>query len=87
MTITKKTAFQERGYWIEGREDFDGEREIEFYAKVYPIGSEFGIDGGRISKLEIRLGYDKILNYDRGWDIEPTEEVKPLYEAIIREYN
>ena len=92
MTITKKKAFQERGEWIEGRMEFDEERDLTFCAKVYeadwgPDGSPYGIEGGKISKLEIRIGSEAIARYDRGWDIEVPEEAKPFYDAIISEFN
>lgn len=54
-------------------------------AKVYDEGSEFGINGGRISKLAI---WDEkkryIVNYDREWDIEPkTVKAQQALEAIL----
>ena len=93
MTITKKAAFQERGVWITGREEFDEDRDLTFQAKVYeptwgPDGSEFGIESGKIVKLEIRLGDEVIARFDRGfWDIEVPEEAMPLYAAICAEFN
>lgn len=88
MNYTTKPAFQNLGTWIEGSEDFDGELTLKFTAKVFETGSEeYGIDGGKISKLEIRLGNEILCNYDRGWDTEPTEEVKPLYESILAQFN
>ena len=41
---------------------------IAFQAKVYDEGSEFGIDGGKISKLWIQ----DICNYNREWDERPN---------------
>ena len=59
--------------------------------KVYEIGSQFGIDGGRISKLWIkRNGLKEVVvcNYDRGWDIRPiNEEAKTVFQMIIDKYN
>ena len=48
-------------------------------AKVYGIGSEYGIDGGRISKLQICTGakWDHtkaIYGYDRGLDYDGCPE-------------
>lgn len=65
--------------WEEGTFAIDN---VEFFyiAKVFPLGSEFGINGGRISKLQI---YNKddfengctwddcIVHYDRGWNVKP----------------
>ena len=56
-------------------------------AKVFEEGSHFGINEGRISKLEIRRDKQILLNYDRDWDIKPNKEVKPVYERILAEFN
>lgn len=51
-------------------------------------GSEFGIDGGRISKLECRADGRTILNYDRGWDMEPETELGyQAYAILIARFN
>lgn len=83
----EKTVFQSYGTWVKGREEFNEELDITFCAKVFAEGSSFGIDGGRISKLEIRLGNEILCSYDRGWDIEPSEEVTPFYESILAQFN
>lgn len=49
--------------------------------------SQYGIDGGRISKLWIRKNGKVLCNYDRGWDVNPDKSVKDLYDKIIRTYN
>ena len=88
MTITTKPAFQGLGTWITGTTDFDGERELRFQAKVFEEPSEdYGINGGKISKLEIRIGKEIIANYDRGWDIEVSEEAQAFYESILAQFN
>ncbi len=53
--------------------------------KRYDEPSEFGIDGGRISKLTL---IDKdtgtfAANYDRDWDIEPETEEADIAVAIL----
>ena len=66
------------------------ENEIFTYcAKVYEEPSEdYGIEGGKISKLEIRLGDFPVVRYDRGWDIEPEDEASQLaYAILIKEFN
>ncbi len=52
--------------WTEG--ETDGYR---WYAKVYDVGSGWGIDGGRVSKLSISdSGDTEVYNYDRGLDFD-----------------
>ena len=60
----------------------------EYWVKHFDEGSEFGINGGRISKLAIRGQQSRwLVNYDRSWDQHPTKEVKPIYEKLIEMYN
>lgn len=60
-----------------------------FSAKVYCIGSDYGIHKGRTSKLLVHLGaYEQsrknwIANYDRGWDVRPTKEHQKSVDRII----
>lgn len=59
-----------------------------FCIKHFEKGSEFGIDEGRISKLEIRRNGKIIANYDRGWDIRPAnKDVKKVYDQLLKTYN
>ena len=59
-----------------------------FWAKVFDEGSEFGIEGGRISKLMIKVDGKITLNYDRGWDVEPEDEATQMAFAILmHDYN
>ena len=46
---------------------------FRYWAKVYDEGSEYGIDGGRVSKLMIKQNDKIVCNYDRGWDVEPKK--------------
>lgn len=60
----------------------------KYWVKHYEEGSEWGIDEGRISKLEIRINGKITANYDRGWDIEPEDETTQTALAILlKEYN
>jgi hypothetical protein len=63
--------------------------KYKYWVKHYETGSQFGIDGGRISKLTVRkVGESRdLVNYDRGWDVEPTDEVKAVYNIILEKYN
>lgn len=62
-----------------------------FYSvKVFDKGSQFGIDGGRISKLSITLDDNFVVNYDRGWDIKPNKSDKDLmlvYNQVLDQFN
>ena len=77
-SITSKA--KESG-WIDGKID-----EFRFQAKVYDIGSKFGINSGRVSKLAI---WDQqrhsVINYDRGWDVKPDSvEQKDILRALLK---
>ena len=56
---------------------------IHYWVKCYEKCSEFGIDEGRISKLMLKRNGNIIANYDRGWDIEPVDEVAEIALAIL----
>jgi hypothetical protein len=60
-----------------------------YCAKVYDIGSEFGINEGRISKLEIRKAdtNECVYHYERGLDIPPANaEAKAALDIILAKY-
>ena len=53
------------------------ETEIKGYKftfKIYDIGSIFGINDGRVSKLSIRKNGKELYNYDRGLDFNNLDE-------------
>ncbi|MDD4291063.1 MAG: hypothetical protein PHX51_02330 [Clostridia bacterium] len=54
-----------------------------YWIKVYDVGSEFGIDGGKISKITMKRGDKEVCNYDRGWDIQPTDANDKLALELI----
>lgn len=51
-----------------------GNSVFHYWYKQYESGSQFGIDGGRISKLTLKREGKIVANYDRGWDIEAADE-------------
>lgn len=65
---------------------------LSFYyeVKVYDEPSEFGINGGRISKLLVSLdtyGHEIQASYDRGWDLEPTTaEAKAVVDILLKRF-
>ena len=73
--------------WKQGQIKLRG-TTVDFVIKVFEEGSDFGINGGRISKLQIRIGSKISANYDRGWDKKPTTSVeKEALKIILKEYN
>ena len=62
---------------------------FHYWVKHYEEPSvDFGIDGGRISKLMLKLNGKTVYNYDRGLDVKPTDEDTKIALAIlIKEYN
>lgn len=55
-----------------------------YCVKHYKEPSElYGINGGRISKLEIRTDGKIACHYDRGWDIEAADEKTQIALSIL----
>lgn len=74
--------------WSKGSLNING-TEATYFVKHFEESSEvYGINEGRISKLEIRVNGKTTCNYDRGWDIEPKDETtRKAYEELIRRFN
>lgn len=74
--------------WAEGtigipKKD-DGYKSIKYWVKHFEEPSEdYGINGGKISKLSLKMDGVCIANYDRGWDIEPTCDEAELALCIL----
>ena len=69
----------------------DGSSKIAHYwVKAYDEGSAYGINEGKISKLQITIDGEMVASYDRGWDIEPAEDdeaTQIAYCILLNEYN
>ena len=86
MQLLQTMTVQMDGRWLRGI--IDG---YEFFALVFQIGSKYGINEGRISKLTVRHKLESltevsryIINYDRGWDVKPeTEEHKLILDTLV----
>lgn len=79
----KFTKFKKGEHWVTGVVN-DG--EYSFESKLFDEGSIYGINNGRVSKLNISKGtFDNcIVNYDRGWDIEPKTDIdKIIYQLVL----
>lgn len=52
--------------------------------------SDFGIDGGRISKMYIFTSKEALVWYDREWETEPSpdnKDVQEVYKLLLSLYN
>ncbi|MEP1610595.1 MAG: hypothetical protein ABJL72_01600 [Roseobacter sp.] len=67
--------------WIDGK--ITTMKGYEFQAKMTDEPSKHGIDGGKISQLDVRKDGELVMRYDRGWDKDPqTPEQKEALQRI-----
>ena len=66
--------------WIMGT--IDG---MEFEAKVYDDGSEYGIDDGRVVKLFVHRDnpYREYIAYERGWVKYPSKRYEDYLDSLL----
>lgn len=76
--------------WLEGTIGITANKAIgkayiavHYSIKVYNEPSKFGINHGKISKLELKQDGKIVANYDRGWDIYPTTKEAELALCIL----
>lgn len=79
------------GRWCEIWQ-YDGNTQRRVQVLVFDEPSQYGIDGGCISKLFMEKHEGGFVSteatYDRGWDKKPASKAaKALYEQIIDIYN
>ena len=73
--------------WTEGSLRI-GTSVFHYWAKHFDEPSQFGIDGGRISKLMLKRNGEIVYNFDRGLDVEPADgETKTALAILMKEYN
>ena len=67
----------------------DGEKTCRYCVKTCSEDSKtYGIEGGRILKMEIRVDGKQTLLYERGWEVEPEDEASQLaYAVLMKQYN
>ena len=83
MTTSALSGFKEdTGMWKEGSLKIN-ESVFHYWIKEYEEGSQFGIDGGKVSKLMLKRDGKVVCNYDRGWDIEPADPDTQLAVEIL----
>lgn len=77
-TEAKFDQFDNSSNWVNGSYG-----DFRFEAKLFDVGSEFGINNGRVSKLYIQdKERNSICEYDRGWGMEPKN--KTVYNSIMK---
>lgn len=64
-----------------------GYKAVHYWIKVYEEGSQFGVNGGKISKLMLKRDGEIVCNYDRGWGIEPADPDTQLALEILLHSN
>ena len=85
VRITGKHGGMGGGIWYVGRV---GSYHVE--ALVFTEPSQYGIGGGQVSKLFVWAGPKKkrgkaLVVYERGWELEPGEDVRPVVESVVAE--
>ena len=87
IKVNPVPANEEKRLWHEGSLRVHGSI-FHYWFMQYDEGSEFGIDGGRISKLMLKQDGRVVYNYDRGEDVElQTPEAEKALAILIHEYN
>ena len=75
------------GMWAEGTILISG-KGYRYWVKHYVRRSQYGINGGKISKCMIKRGGEIVCNYDRGWDVEPVDDnTRVALEILLYDYN
>ena len=88
-----KKHMEEKIMWKQGAigvKDENGRMvSVNYWIKHYEEPSEeYGISGGRISKLMLKQDGRVVYNYDRGEDVPPQNEAAEMALAILmHEYN
>ena len=64
-------------------------KSVKYWVKYFEEPSEdYGINGGKISKLSLKMDGEWIANYDRCWDIKPTcKEAEMALCIRLNEHN
>jgi len=60
---------------------------FHYWMKVYEVPSQYGINGGKVSKLMLKRNGKIVCNYDRGWDIKPTDPDTELAVELLLHSN
>jgi hypothetical protein len=85
VRITGQHGSLAGGLWYVGRVG-----GYHFEALVFAEPSQYGIDGGQVSKLYLWDGPKRkrgkaLAVYERGWELEPEEGVRGVVETLVAE--
>lgn len=74
---------------IPNAEDKEKYTNCHYWVEYYDEPNEtYGINGGRIIKLMIKIDGRITANYDRCWDVEPTDDPTQLaYMILLHDHN
>lgn len=75
----KFTDYQNKQNWCNGVMG-----DYWFEAKQFDVGSDFGINEGRVSKLHITHDGADVVCYDRGWDVKASPQHRTAYKNILK---
>jgi len=86
IRITGQHGSLSGGAWYVGRVG-----GYHFEALVFAEPSQYGMDGGQVSKLYLwaagprgKRG-ESLAVYERGWELEPEEDVRQVVEMLVAE--
>ena len=85
VRITGQHGSLAGGLWYVGRVG-----SYHFEALVFAESSQYGLGGGRVSKLYLWDGPKKkrgeaLAVYERGWELGPEEDVRVVVEGLVEE--
>ena len=85
IKVTRTHRGPSGGTWYVGR--VDGRH---FEALVFAEPSQYGIDGGQVSKLYLWTGPKKksgqeVAVFERGWELEPDEDTRLVVDCLVQE--
>jgi len=83
LTATERNEMN----WTTGTVQTNGQT-YTYSVKHFDEPSCYGIRNGRVSKLEIRLAGQVVLNYSREWDVRAQDaETRQVRDAILKRFN
>ena len=73
--------------WKEGTIKANGSK-FEYWLKRFDEPSQYGINGGRISKAMLKRNGKVVYNFDRGLDVAPADkDTETALAELLKIYN